>query len=70
MNYYEKELLRLERNFNFSLGIYSRNRQLQRTLCVQMMKKVNALFIPRSFWFLKLSQDKLYQRIQTVYLQL
>lgn len=70
MNYYEKELNRLRQNFDFSLKIYSRNSLLQQTLCIEMMEKVDKLPIPKQFPLLIDLQEKLYQDIQAVYVQL
>ncbi|WP_032946587.1 hypothetical protein [Lactococcus lactis] len=70
MNYYEKALLRLRRNFNFSMGIYSGRPLLQRTLCKQMMQEVDELFIPRPYPLLRVEQDRLYLEIQEIYLTL
>ncbi|MCT3091776.1 hypothetical protein EFN92_03665 [Lactococcus lactis] len=70
MNYYEKELIRLRRNFDFSLKIYSRRILLQQTLCIEMMEKVDKLLIPRQFPLLIDLQEELYQDIQSVYVQL
>lgn len=70
MNYYEKELIRLRRNFDFSLKIYSRSILLQQTLCIEMMEKVDKLSIPKQFPLLIDVQEKFYQDIQSVYVQL
>lgn len=70
MNYYKKELQRMKQNFEFSLKIYDYDPMLQRTLCVQMMEKVEKFFIPRNFSALYKDKKALYDEIQTVYMRL
>lgn len=70
MNYYEKELKRLEGNFEFSMKIYEKRPLLQGALCIEMMGKVERLRIPTNYSELYLVRKNLYDKIKKVYQEL
>lgn len=70
MNYYERELERIRRNFKFSLGIYEGQPQLQKTLCQEMMTKLKKFRIPKNFSSLYSVRKEIYDEIQNVYVAL
>lgn len=67
MNYYEKEIERARNNFNFSMKIYSGNSLLQRTLCVQMMARLDKMWFPKELTGLYPKKKQLYREILNVY---
>ena len=67
MNYYEKELLRMRRNFDFSMKIYEGRPLEQKTLCLQMKEKVEHFRIPKNFAILYRDRQQLAYYIQDAY---
>lgn len=64
MNFYEQQLERFRRNFDFSLKIYEGRPLEQKALCIQMEEKVEHFRIPKNFSALSRTSttDQLYSR--------
>ena len=69
MNYYEQQLERFHRNFNFSFKIYEGRPLEQKTLCLQMKEKVEHFRIPKNFAMLYRTRQQLVNYIQDTYLE-
>lgn len=69
MNYYEQQLERFRRNFDFSFKIYEGRPLEQKTLCLQMKEKVEHLRIPKNFAMLYRDRQQLVNYIQDTYLE-
>lgn len=67
MNYYEQQLERFRRNFNFSFKIYEGRPLEQKTLCLQMKEKVEHFRIPKNFAMLYRERQQLINYIQDAY---
>ncbi|ARD98507.1 MULTISPECIES: hypothetical protein [Lactococcus] len=69
MNFYEQQLERFRRNFDFSLKIYEGRPLEQKALCIQMEEKVEHFRIPKNFSMLYQERQRLINYIQDTYLE-
>ena len=70
MNYYEQTIAHRRQNFVFSMGIYDGRVGMQRALCMDMIRHLNHLWIPKPYLEAYHLRKKLCDDIQAVYLML